>query len=104
VLLHVLGPTGAYLSAALGGAPGFSRLQGAAERGELGIAEALRAVTALGVDCVRSSTREQRAAVRVLSGGARTYTLRKSVRRMLEHGWEHLAELSRRPGGPALAR
>jgi len=25
-----------------------------------------------------------------------------ALRRMLEHGWEHLAELSRRPGGPAL--
>jgi hypothetical protein len=29
-------------------------------------------------------------------------TLRKALRRTLEHDWEHLAELSRRPGGPEL--
>jgi hypothetical protein len=29
-------------------------------------------------------------------------TLRKALRRVLEHDWEHLAELSRRPGGPSL--
>jgi hypothetical protein len=29
-------------------------------------------------------------------------TLRKALRRMLEHDWEHLVELSRRPGGPKL--
>src|SRR5438105_1510773 len=32
VLLHALGTPGAYLSAALGGAPGFSRIAGAPER------------------------------------------------------------------------
>jgi predicted RNase H-like HicB family nuclease len=104
VLLHVLGATGAYLSAALGGAPGFSRTTAMAERGEIGLGPALLQVVTLGEERVRGSTREERAAVRELSGGARTYTLRKAVRRMLEHGWEHLAELSRRPAGPRLAR
>lgn len=102
VLLHVAGAPGMYLSAALGGAPGFSRIHGAAERGEIPTAEALRATAALAVERVRGSTREERSAVRSLSGGTRTYTLRKAVRRLLEHGWEHLTELSRRPGGPAL--
>lgn len=32
VLLHLLGATGGYLSAALGGAPGFSAVHGAAAR------------------------------------------------------------------------
>jgi predicted RNase H-like HicB family nuclease/uncharacterized damage-inducible protein DinB len=100
VLLHVLGATGGYLAAALGGAPGFSRVHGAAERGELGLAEALRQAEALAVERVRATTPEERVAVRQLPKGPRT--LRKALRRMLEHDWEHLAELSRRPGGPPL--
>jgi uncharacterized damage-inducible protein DinB/predicted RNase H-like HicB family nuclease len=100
VLLHVLGATGGYLSAALGGVPGFSHLHGAAERGELDLAEALRRSAALAAERVRATTPEERAAVRQLPKGPRT--LRKALRRMLEHDWEHLAELSRRPGGPPL--
>ncbi len=100
VLLHVLGASGGYLSAALGSAPGFSHLHGAAERGELDLAEALRRSAALAAERVRAATPEERAAVRQLPKGART--LRKALRRLLEHDWEHLAELSRRPGGPPL--
>jgi uncharacterized damage-inducible protein DinB/predicted RNase H-like HicB family nuclease len=100
ILLHVLGATGAYLSAALGGAPGFSRMHTAAERGELSLDEALRRTAQMAVERARAATPEERAAVRQLPKGPRT--LRKALRRMLEHDWEHLAELSRRPGGPAL--
>jgi predicted RNase H-like HicB family nuclease/uncharacterized damage-inducible protein DinB len=103
VLLHVVGAPAAYLSGALGGSGGLARFQTAAERRDMPLGEALRAVAALGAERVRGTSREERRAVRERSGGARIYTLRKSVRRMLEHGWEHLAELSRRPGGPALA-
>ncbi len=49
---------------------------------------------------LRATTREERAAVRERPKDVRT--LRKALRRMLEHDWEHLAELSRRPGGPRL--
>jgi predicted RNase H-like HicB family nuclease len=100
VLLHVLGAPGGYLSAALGGAPGFSRVAGAAERGELDLPAALRRVDAMAADRVRATTPEERAAVRKRPRDERT--LRKALRRMLEHDWEHLAELSRRPGGPTL--
>jgi len=100
ILLHVLGAQGSYLAAALGGAPGFSRLHGAAERGELPLPVALRESAALAAARVRATTPAERAAVRELS--SRSYTLRKALRRMLEHAWEHLAELSRRPGGPPL--
>ena len=100
VLLHVLGPTGGYLSAALGSVPGFSAVRGAAERGELGLAEALRRTATLAADRVRVTTPEERAAVRERPNDIRT--LRKALRRVLEHDWEHLAELSRRPGGPPL--
>ena len=100
VLLHVLGAQGAYLAAALGGAPGFGKVHGAAERGELDLAEALRRTATLAAERVYRTTPEERTVVRLLPSGTRT--LRKAFRRMLEHDWEHLVELSRRPGGPPL--
>jgi len=100
ILLHALGATGGYLSAALGGAPGFSRVASAAERGDMSLPDALRRTLALATERVRAATPEERAAIIERPRDRRT--LRKALRRMLEHDWEHLAELSRRPGGPAL--
>jgi predicted RNase H-like HicB family nuclease len=100
VLLHVLGAQGAYLATTLRGAPGFSALHGAAERGEVPLPVALRRAGEMVAERIWRATPEERAATRELSG--RTYTMRKAMRRMLEHDWEHLAELFRRPGGPAL--
>ncbi|HEX9056784.1 MAG TPA: hypothetical protein VF818_04565 [Ktedonobacterales bacterium] len=99
ILLHVLGAT--YLSSALtSGAPGFSAVHGAAERRELGLPEALRRTAVMTAERVRATTPDERAAVR--EGPSSVRTLRKALRRTLEHTWEHLAELSRRPGGPPL--
>lgn len=100
ILLHVAGPVGGYISAALGGASGFSAVHGAAERGEIGPAEVLRRIDALAAERLRATTPSQRAAV--VQRPKELRTLRKALRRMLEHAWEHLAELSRRPGGPAV--
>jgi len=100
ILLHVLGAQGAYLAAALGGAPGFSKLHAAATRGEVGLAEALRRTGVMATERAQATSPEERTAVRELPAGPRT--LRKALRRMLEHDWEHLAELARRPGGPEL--
>lgn len=100
VLLHVIGATGSTLSWALGTARGFSAAHGAAERGELGLAEALRQTGEMVAERVGATTAAERSTVRELSSGS--YTLRKALRHVLEHDWEHLAELSRRPGGPAL--
>lgn len=100
ILLHVLGATGGYLAAALGGAPGFSKIYGTVERGELPIIEGLLQAAALAEETARATTSDQRAAVRQLPKGPRTF--HQALRRMLEHDWEHLAELSRRPGGPEL--
>lgn len=100
ILLHVLGAPGGYLSAALGGASGFSRLAAAAERGEVGLAPALRRLGPMARERVGQATPEERAAIRRRPKDVRT--LRKAFRRMLEHGWEHLVELSRRPAGPAI--
>ncbi len=98
VISHVL-PIG-YLSPVLGPGEGLSSLAHAAERGEVLLPYALREIGARNADRVRAATPEQRAAVVQRPEAPRT--LRKAVRRMLEHDWEHLAELSRRPGGPAL--
>ncbi len=94
VLLHVLAPVGGYLSAALGAATGFSAVAGAAERGEIGVVEALERIEEMAADVVRATTPEQRAFVRVRPKDTRT--LRKALRRMLEHDWEHFQELSAR--------
>lgn len=94
IALHVLGASGTYLASALGGAPGFSRLHTQAERGEITLPDALRQAADLVAARARATSSEERSAVRVLSSGA--YTLRKALRRTLEHAWEHLAELERR--------
>lgn len=100
MLLHVLGTQHIYFSSALDGAPGFGPIHTAAERGELPIAEAFRRTIPKVEALILATTPEQRNAVRELS--SRTYTMRKAFRRQLEHTWEHLAELSRFPGGPEL--
>lgn len=100
ILLHVLGPTGSYLSAAVGGVTGFSALQSAVERSEVGIADGLRRAEAMAVERIKATTPEERSTVRQRPKDVRT--LRKAIRRMLEHDWEHLAELSRRLDGPKL--
>jgi hypothetical protein len=94
VLLHALAAQGAALAYALGGAPGFNALAREVERGERGVSEALVASAALVAEQARALTPEQRAAVRTLPSGQ--YTLRKALRRILEHNWEHLLELERR--------
>ncbi len=99
ILLHVLGATGGYLAAGLGSAPGFSRLYGQAERGELPLVEALRQCHAMAIERAGDSSEEDWGRVIQKSHGPRTF--HQALRRMLEHDWEHLAELARRPGGPA---
>jgi predicted RNase H-like HicB family nuclease len=101
ILLHALGAGGGYLAAALGsGPPGYSALASAAERGEVPLEAAFARSAALVEARLAAATPEDREAVRERSGTTRT--LRKAIRRLLEHDWEHLAELSRRPGGPSL--
>lgn len=100
ILLHVMTGPGDYLSASVGGAKGFSRIHTQAERGEIALADAFRTIEKMAAALVRGTTPEQRRAVIQQTHTQRT--LRKAMRRMLEHDWEHLAELSRRPGGPPL--
>jgi predicted RNase H-like HicB family nuclease/uncharacterized damage-inducible protein DinB len=100
ILLHILAVPGAYLSPVLGGAPGFSALQTAAERGAVPLPEALRRVAGMVDALVATATSAQRSAIIQRPKDVRTFT--KAIRRILEHDWEHRTELSRRPGGPAV--
>ncbi len=103
MLLHVLGPMGQYVSLAVGGVPGVHALHTAAERGEIEVSEALDRAAELVMERVRATTSEQRAAVfQHGAEGQRTRTLRSSLRHLLEHHWEHLADLASRPEGPQL--
>jgi len=99
ILLHVLTTPGAYLSPIIG-APGVSRIGMQCERGEMPLAEGLRQIEAIVSERLRATTPQQRSAV--LERGKMLRPLRKAIRRTLEHDWEHLAELSRRPGGPRI--
>ena len=64
ILLHILEVPGAYLSSALGGATGFSRVQGQVQRGELPLIEGLRRINAMAAERVRATTPEERSMVR----------------------------------------
>lgn len=100
ILLHIIGAQGASLAYALGSARGYGPIRTRAEKGDLPMAVALREAMALTGTILRGASAEQRAAVRELPSGR--YTLRKAVRHLLEHEWEHLRELNRRPHGPAI--
>lgn len=100
ILLHIIGAQGAFLSYALGSARGYGPIRTRAERSELPMAVALREAMTLTESVLTGATAGQRAAVRELPSGH--YTLRKAVRRLVEHEWEHLREVGRRPHGPAI--
>jgi predicted RNase H-like HicB family nuclease len=97
ILLHVLATPGAYISP-ITGAPGVSRIGTLCERGQMPLSDGLRQVEAIVLQRLRETTPQQRGDV--FERGQILRTLRKAIRRTLEHDWEHLAELSRRPGGP----
>jgi predicted RNase H-like HicB family nuclease len=100
ILRHVLAARAAGIASALGSSGGLNRIATAAERGEMPFAAAFDASTELIVELVNATTPQQRSTARQLPSGPKP--LRQALRRILEHDWEHLAELSRLPGGPAL--
>jgi predicted RNase H-like HicB family nuclease/uncharacterized damage-inducible protein DinB len=100
ILLHVLGATGGYVAAAVGNTTGFSHIHTLAERGQMAPAEALRQTGSMVTQRFLATTPQERAGV--IERGRTVRTVGKALRRTLEHDWEHLVELSRRPGGPQL--
>jgi hypothetical protein len=79
----------------------MSAVMASAESGEIPLADALRRFDAAVSAALRSTTPARRREV-IRPNPQRTRTLRKAIRRTLEHDWEHLAELARRPGGPKI--
>lgn len=96
VILHYLKIPGAYLSPSLGGTKGYNTISTRAERGLMSLADALLQVSEkVPEDLARATPEQRQQVVHRPSGELRS--LRKSIRRMLEHDWEHYAELARRP-------
>lgn len=99
IVLHVINGS-AYLQPIVGTFPGLPSIHRAVERSELILAKAVRLVDSTVAERLRAATATQRRDVVQRTDHVRT--MRKAIRRMLEHDWEHLAELARRPGGPKL--
>jgi uncharacterized damage-inducible protein DinB/predicted RNase H-like HicB family nuclease len=94
ILLHVLGADSGYLASSLGAVKTVNAPMNAAMRGDLDVLIALQEARAAAIERLRALTPAERAFVKEHPSGART--MRKTIRRMLEHEWEHRRELARR--------
>jgi len=99
VLLHVLGADSGYLGSSLGAVKTVNAPMNAAMRGDLDVRIALTEARAAAIERLRALTPAERAFVKEHPSGART--MRKTIRRMLEHEWEHRREIARRLGTEA---
>lgn len=99
ILLHVLGADKAYVYSVLGPVKSVGAPVNAAERGDLDLHVALREARAASVERLSELTARERALV--LERGRETRTMRRAIRRMLEHEWEHRREIARRLGREA---
>lgn len=96
ILRHILGAYRAYIGSALGKLPELWALTNAIEKGEQELLDGMAQAAAMAAGRLRSMTAEERA--RTVQRGKEVWTARKMFRRMLEHEWEHLMEISRRLG------
>jgi predicted RNase H-like HicB family nuclease/uncharacterized damage-inducible protein DinB len=94
ILVHVLGADAGYLASGLGSNRDLNRLARQAEAGELDVREALAEGARLFDAGMRSATPAQRTAV--IPRGQSIGSARRTIRRALEHGWEHLLEIRAR--------
>jgi uncharacterized damage-inducible protein DinB len=99
VLRHVLEADAGYLANALGAVASVNAPINAARRGELDVRIALQEARDAAIERLRALTPAERAFVREHPSGART--MRKTIRRLLEHEWEHRREIARRMGTEA---
>lgn len=94
ILLHVLGADSGYLASALGAVKAVNAPMNAAMRGDLDVRLGLKEARDAAIERLRALTPAERAFVKEHPSGART--MRKAIRRMLEHEWEHRREIARR--------
>jgi len=96
ILQHVYGADGGYLSSGLATNRAYNKLGRQAEAGEVDVREALAEGARLFAEDLGAATRAQREAV--IPRGQSIGSVNRTLRRALEHGWEHLRELERRLG------
>jgi len=94
ILQHVYGADGGYLSSGLAANRAYNRLGREAEAGEVDVREALAEGARLFAEDLRAATPAQLKAV--IPRGQSIGSVNRTLRRALEHGWEHLRELERR--------
>lgn len=96
ILHHVYGADGGYLSSGLATNRAYNKLGREAEAGQVDVREALAEGARLFADDLCAATPAQRKAV--IPRGQQIGSMTRTLRRALEHGWEHLRELERRLG------
>ena len=96
ILQHVLGADGGYLSNGLATNRTYNKLGRDAEAGDVDVREALTQGARLFAEDLRAASPAQRKAV--IPRGRSIGSVNRTLRRALEHGWEHLRELERRLG------
>ena len=96
ILQHVYGADGGYLSSGLASNRAYNKLGREAESGEVDIREALAEGARLFAEDLHGATPAQLKAV--IPRGQSIGSVNRTLRRALEHGWEHLRELERRLG------
>jgi hypothetical protein len=94
ILLHVMGADCGYLSSGLAVNRTMNRLNRDAEKGELDVREALAEGADLFAADLLAATPAERSAV--IPRGQMIGSVRRTLRRALEHGWEHFREIRTR--------
>ena len=94
ILEHVMGADCGYLSSGLAVNRTMNRLDRDAEKGELDVREALAEGAELFAADLLAATPAQRSAV--IPRGQSIGSVRRTLRRALEHGWEHFQEIRTR--------
>jgi uncharacterized damage-inducible protein DinB/predicted RNase H-like HicB family nuclease len=94
IVAHVVQADGAYLANALRSNAALNRIGREVDTGARDLRDGLREATGLFEADVRAATPAERRAV--IPRGQQIGSLRRTMRRALEHGWEHLEEIERR--------
>lgn len=92
ILEHVAGAHCVYLRYAVGKVDGLSDALKAVEHEPGGVADPLANLWRIAGDCWAALTDEER--TRIVPHGQVSWTARRGLRRALEHGWEHLLQVS----------
>jgi predicted RNase H-like HicB family nuclease/uncharacterized damage-inducible protein DinB len=99
ILLHILDADKAYVYSLVGPLQAMGDPTNAAGRGDLDLRIALSEARATAIDRLKALTPAERRTVRKV--GQSTYSAHRTIRRMLEHEWEHRREMAARLGKDA---